>query len=483
MGAYDWSCDTLADKEASGRIDQTGFRLLTAGDEAFLARASLIAQSQRTLDLQYYLFRADTSGALLSNSILQAADRGVRVRLLVDGWPLVFRNSESALLNTHPNVDIRLFNPLSDNADGPLSKLIGMLTAPRRVNRRMHNKVFIADGKIVVMGGRNLGDRYFGMNDDFEFRDIDVICVGALVKDICASFDAFWNSRSARTLHSVGIRNRSAAEFARFRNRLAGLRKQRRIARYESQLAQTGLAHSLARGQLGLTWAQARLIVDPPDKVSGTPPPQVSPLEQLVELAQSVTRELLLVSPYFVPGERGISVLATLRARGIRVVLVTNSLASTDIPLVHAGYSRYRRRLLKIGVEIHETSASPERNTKLSNLLRYSHASLHAKAYVFDRSQVVIGSLNLDPRSMVLNTEIGVLVSNVLFAEEVARYVQILSSDESSYRLRMEGESENLVWEGRGNEKRTRYLREPKAGLWRRLIVRFASWLPIEDQL
>lgn len=483
LGAeWEWTCDTLAG-EAASRPDQSGFRLLTTGDEAFLARISLIARSQRTLDLQYYLFRTDASGALLSSSILQAADRGVRVRLLVDGWPLIFRNSGSALLNTHPNVEIRLFNPISGNVDGPLSRLIGLLTDPSRVNRRMHNKVFIADGKIVVMGGRNVGDRYFGMREDFEFHDIDLICAGALVKDICASFDAYWNSPVARTLRSVGIRNRSAAEFARFRNRLAGLRKQQRIFRYESQLSQTGLARNLSRGQLGLTWAGARLIVDPPDKVSGTPPAQMSPLEQLVELAQSVSSELLLVSPYFVPGERGISVLATLRARGIRIVLVTNSLASTDIPLVHAAYSRYRERLLEIGVEIHETKPSSSRKIKLSKLFQYSHASLHAKAYVFDQSRIVIGSLNLDPRSMILNTEIGVLVSNVLFAEKVARYVNDLSSNDCSYQLGLEGESRTLVWEAGDDDTQTRYLREPKAGWWRRLVVYFASWLPIEDQL
>jgi len=420
----------------------------------------------------------------LSNSILQAADRGVRVRLLVDGWPLVFRRSETALLNSHPNVEMRLFNPVYDYSTGPLRKLGGLLAGSVRANRRMHNKVFIADGKIVVVGGRNVGDRYFGMKGDFEFRDIDVICAGVLVKDICASFDAYWNSPVSRTLSSIGIRNRSAAEFARFRNRLAGLRKQQRIADYEARMSKSALASALSSGKLDLCWSLARLIVDPPDKVSQLVPSQLSPLEQLVELAHSVSRELLLVSPYFVPGERGMSVLAILRSRGVRVVLITNSLASTDIPLVHAGYSRYRRRLLEIGVEIYETRRFFNAGMRQKKLLWFSHASLHAKAYVVDRLQVVIGSLNLDPRSMFLNTEIGVLVSNVLFAGEVARYVEELASADCSYRLAMEGESRNMVWEADyDNGKPTRYLREPEAGLWRRLVVYLASWLPIEDQL
>ncbi len=483
VDAADHTCDALAGAHTEVRPGETGFRLLTDGEEAFLARASLIACAQQTLDLQYYLFRADASGALLSNSILQAADRGVRVRLLVDGWSLIWRNAESALLNMHPNVEIRLFNPVSEVADGPLSRLLAVVTNPRRVNRRMHNKVFIADEKLVVIGGRNLADRYFGFSDDFAFRDIDVLCSGALVADIRASFDAYWNSPAARTLRSIGIRNRSAAEFARFRNRLAGIRKQRRIAAYEQRLARTRLAHSLGKGHLDLIWAQARLIVDPPDKVAGALAQQASPLEQLVELAQAVRQELLMVSPYFVPGERGMAVLATLRARGIRVVLLTNSLASTDITVVHAGYRQYRKRLLDIGVEIYESKPSSGNGVQLRELLRYGRASLHAKAYVFDRSHVVIGSLNLDPRSMLLNTEIGVLVSNVLFAQRVAEHVMILASDEYSYQLRKEGESGTLVWEDRQGEAQRRYLREPKASLWRRLIVRLFSWLPIEDQL
>ena len=478
------SCDALAAEEAGDRSNLTGFRLLTAGDEAFLARASMIARSQRTLDLQYYLFRSDTSGALLSNSILQAADRGVRVRLLVDGWPLVFRRAETALLNLHPNVEVRLFNPLYDFSAGPLRRLFGVLTGSARLNRRMHNKVFIADGKIVVVGGRNVGDRYFGLKEKFEFRDLDVICVGTLVGDICASFDAYWNSSVARTLPAMGLSNRSAAKFARFRNRLAGLRKQQRISDFEKRLSRTALAHSLSRGQLGLTWSPARLIVDPPDKISGIEASKLSPFEQLVELAQSVGRELILVSPYFVPGERGVSILATLRARGVRVVLITNSLASTDIPLVHAGYSRYRRRLLEIGVEIHETKRFFNTGRKRAKLLHLSHASLHAKAYVVDRAEVVIGSLNLDPRSMTLNTEIGVLVSNVLFATRVARFAEDLASGACSYRLSLEGESKNMVWEGDNRQgNAVRFLREPESGLWRRILTLFASWLPIEDQL
>ncbi len=457
--------------------------MLTAGDEAFLARAFLIARARRTLDLQYYLFRGDASGALLSATILQAADRGVRVRLLVDGWPLIWRDSQSALLNTHPNVEIRLFNPVRGYAGGAIAGLAGMLASVRRLNRRMHNKVFISDGRIVVIGGRNLADRYFGISADFGFRDMDALCTGALVSDIAASFDAYWNSDSTRTLRSVGVRNRSAAEFARFRNRLAQLGKRRRIAEFENQLARTRLAASFARGELEWEWGRAHLIVDPPEKIADAFSRSPSPLEQLVELAQSASRELLMVSPYFVPGERGMAVLADLRARGIRVLLVTNSLASTDVVAVHSAYRRYRQRLLEIGVEIREVKPFATGEGPRAHLFGHGRGSLHAKAYVFDRRHVVIGSLNLDPRSMNLNTEIGVLVSSEAFAGQVRECVNVLASPDYSYRVRLDSDSGGLVWDEQGRGDRERFVHEPLAGWWRRAVVSFFSWLPIEDQL
>jgi len=481
--AREWTCDDLAGSQANAQSGQSGFGLLTAGDEAFLARAFLIARARRTLDLQYYLFKADASGAMLSAAILQAADRGVRVRLLVDGWPLLWRDPQSALLNTHPNVEIRLFNPVAGYGGGALAGLAGMLANVRRLNRRMHNKVFIADERIVVIGGRNLADRYFGISADFGFRDMDALCTGALVADIAASFDAYWNSDSTRTLQSVGVGNRSAAEVARFRNRLAQLGKRRRIADFEAQMAKTGLAASLARGELDWKWGQARLIVDAPEKISGALSDNPSPLEQLVELAQSATRELLMVSPYFVPGERGMAVLSDLRARGIRVLLVTNSLASTDVVAVHTAYQRYRQRLLEIGVEIREVKPFAAGDGPRVHLFGHGRGSLHAKAYIFDCRHVVIGSLNLDPRSMNLNTEIGVLVSSEAFAGQVRECVDVLASPDYSYRVRLDGESGALVWDEQGRADGERFGHEPLAGWWRRAVVFLLSWLPIEDQL
>jgi putative cardiolipin synthase len=475
--------DALVATLKGAAAGQSGFKLLTLGGEAFLALAVLAARAQRTLDLQYYIFRADTTGSLLSAIVLRAADRGVRVRMLVDGFNLIGRDYQAAVLNTHPNVELRLFNPLAGHAGGPFRRLLGLVTEPERANRRMHNKVFIADGRLVVLGGRNVGDRYFGASDEVGFGDMDVLCAGAVVADICASFDGFWRNRAAKTLQSVGIKSRSMAEFGRFRHRISHLRKRQRDSAFAMRLADTKLAQELTEASLDLTWASARLIVDLPDKVAGIRQERFSPLDQLTELAKGAKRELLLVSPYFIPGDRGMSLLAALRARGIKIRLISNSLASTDVIAVHAAYRRYRYALLKIGVEIYELRSLPSQAGKRKELFASSRASLHAKVYVLDQARAVIGSLNLDPRSMFLNTEIGVLIHSVVLAGELADHFDLLVSPDYSYRVCLQDGSEKVMWMDRQDEITTEFFREPGASLWRRLGAFVFQWLPIEDQL
>jgi putative cardiolipin synthase len=475
--------DALVAKLNGGIAGQSGFKLLTLGAEAFLARAVLAARAQRTLDLQYYIFRTDTSGSLLFAIILRAADRGVRVRLLVDGFNLIGRDYHAAVLNMHPNVELRLFNPVAGHAGGPFRRLVGLVTEPRRANRRMHNKVFIADGKMVVLGGRNVADRYFGASDEVGFGDIDALCAGAVVADICASFDGYWHSSAAKTLQSVGIKSRSMAEFGRFRHRISQLRKRQRDSAFGKRLADTKLAQELTEAGLDLTWASARLIVDLPDKVTGVRQEGFSPFDQLTELAEGAKHELLLVSPYFVPGDRGMSVLAALRARGVRIRLISNSLSSTDVIAVHAAYRRYRYALLKIGVEIYEIKSLPYQGRKRRELFASGRASLHAKVYIFDRARAVIGSLNLDPRSMFLNTEIGVLIQSVSFAGEIGDCFDLLASPDYSYRVYLQDTSGRVVWIDRQDEVDIQVRREPGASFWRRLAAFVLGWLPIEDQL
>lgn len=475
--------DDLVAAPSGEHTGQSGFKLLIDGAEAFLARAVLASRARYTLDLQYYIFKGDTSGNLLYSIILHAAERGVRVRLLIDAYNLIGRGYQSAVLNMHPNVEIRLFNPVAGQGIGLLARMLGMVTSLKRLNRRMHNKVFVADGKLVVLGGRNVGDQYFGASVDVQFGDVDVLCAGSIVEDICASFEGYWNSDSTRTLSSVGIRNRSVAEYGRLRQKLLALGRRHRRSGYGRRLANTGLAHALTNHGFELCWSSAQLIVDPPDKVTAHRTSGTSPFEQLTKLANNASRELLLVSPYFIPGERGMSLLAALRARGVRIRLFTNSLASTDVLAVHSGYRRYRRNLLKMGVEVFELKPRLIRQRPRGRLFGSSRASLHAKVYVFDRAQVVTGSLNLDPRSMNLNTEIGVLIESAAFAEEVVDGISGLASPENCYRLELSGSAAKLAWiEISGNE-RIEHRHEPETGVWRRFAATVLGWLPIEDQL
>jgi putative cardiolipin synthase len=273
------------------------------------------------------------------------------------------------------------------------------------------------------------------------------------------------------------------AEFGRFRHRISQLRKRQRDSAFGKRLADTKLAQELSEAGLDLTWAPARLIVDLPDKVAGIRQERFSPLDQLTELAKGAKRELLLVSPYFVPGDRGMSLLAALRARGIKIRLISNSLSSTDVIAVHAGYSRYRHALLKIGVEIYELRSLPNQAGKRKEFFASSRASLHAKAYVLDLARAVIGSLNLDPRSMFLNTEIGVLIHSVVLSGEIANRFDLLVSPDYSYRVCLQDSSDKVMWMGRQGETITHFFREPGASLWRRLAAFVFRWLPIEDQL
>ena len=252
---------------------------------------------------------------------------------------------------------------------------------------------------------------------------------------------------------------------------------------FGKRLANTNLARTLTEARLDLNWALARLIVDVPDKVTGVQQDGTSPLDQLIELAEAAEREVLLVSPYFVPGQRGLSLLASLRARGIRIRLISNSLASTDVIAAHAAYRRYRYILVKMGVELYELKSLPFQGRKRRELFASSRASLHAKVYVFDHARAVIGSLNLDPRSMLLNTEIGVLVESASFAGEIGEYFDLLASPDYSYRVSLADDSEKLIWIDRHGGVEKPVFREPGAGCLRRLAAFVLRWLPIEDQL
>jgi putative cardiolipin synthase len=478
-----------ADLEAGRGL--SGFRLLAVGMEAFLMRVALAESARRTLDLQYYIYREDDTGAYLSQALLKAADRGVHVRLLVDDLNLMRREDDVTALDAHPHIEVRIFNPFASRREGRWGRLLSFLADPARLNRRMHNKSFIADNLCSVVGGRNIGDEYFDASRDFGFGDLDVLAVGPVTREISASFDLYWNSDFAYPLavlrKRAGMRQAAARLWMeRVRGRLGRHFVRMGKSDYATRVLETDLAAQLTARHLLLEWAQSRVLVDPPEKIVEPPgPAQALPYGQLLALAEQARREVILVSPYFVPGAAGIEALQRLRDRGVRVRILTNSLASTDVAAVHAGYRRYRPAMLAMGIELCELKPIVPAGRRMRRRVMFgsARASLHAKTFVFDRERVVVGSMNLDPRSVYLNTEMGLLIESPKLAGDIAESFDELVEPDYSYRLAREAATGAVRWHAVEQGADIEHFSDPGVSIWRRLAVIILGWLPIERQL
>lgn len=484
--AGDTTLERLLEGDLGAHPVKSGFRLLAIGMEAFLMRTALADTAKRTLDLQYYIYRDDDTGALLTQSLLKAADRGVRVRLLVDDLNIQRKDDDVTALDAHPRIEVRIFNPFATHRDASWARLASFISDPARLNRRMHNKSFIADNLCAIVGGRNIGDEYFDASRDFGFGDLDVLAVGPVARNISHSFDQYWNSAYAYPLVAMGARASASLWMERVRMRLGRHFIRMRKSEYASRLMKTDLAAQLTGRHLVLEWANAILLADLPGKIVQAPESAPTlPYDQLRELAKQAAQEIILVSPYFVPGEEGIAALKEIRGRNVRVRVLTNSLASSDVAAVHAGYSRYRVPLLAMGVELYELKpiipAGQRRKRKI--MFGSARASLHAKTYVFDRRRVVIGSMNLDPRSMYLNTELGLMIDSETLAGDIAASFDELVDTDYSYRVELADDQGGLRWSSEDNGAMTTYSHDPLASIWRRLTVRILGWLPMERQL
>ncbi|HEX7813088.1 MAG TPA: phospholipase D family protein [Burkholderiales bacterium] len=484
--AGDTTLERLFADDLAAHADRSGFRLLAIGTEAFLMRTSLADAAQRSLDLQYYIYRDDDTGALLTQALLKAADRGVRVRLLVDDLNILRKDDDVTALDAHPRIEVRIFNPFATRGDASLARLASFVSDPARLNRRMHNKSFIADNLCAIVGGRNIGDEYFDAGRDFGFGDLDVLAVGPVTRKISQSFDQYWNSAYAYPLSAMGMRAKAALWMERVRLRLGRHFIRMRKSDYASSLRKTDLAAQLSERHLALEWANATLIADLPGKIMQAPESASTlPYDRLRELAEHASEEIILVSPYFVPGEEGVAALRQIRSRNVRVRVLTNSLASSDVAAVHAGYSRYRGTLLAMGVELYELKpiVPAGRRRKRKIMFGSARASLHAKTYVFDRRRVVIGSMNLDPRSMYLNTELGLMIESEALCADIAESFDELVGPDYSYRVELADEHGALRWSGEDKGVKVVYSHDPQASIWRRLAVKVLGMLPIERQL
>ncbi len=467
----------VARQFSAGHPGKTGVHALARGTDALTARLALADMADRTLDVQYYIWRSDATGSLLVAKLWQAAERGVRVRMLLDDIGTMASDEGLEALDSHPNIEVRLFNPVALRT----RKMLGALLDFRRVNRRMHNKTFIADNQAAIVGGRNIGDEYFDVHDETNFADFDVLTVGAVVRDVSIQFDAYWNSPSA--IGISGLSSGGGKPSARRAEFVAKHTRPKESSALEAAM-RNPLYAQVCRGDIPFIPARARVVYDAPEKISAEIDDRATHLAPKLKSVVDGTRTVLLVvSPYFIPEERGVELFRELTSRGVRVVILTNSLASNDVPAVHAAYKGYRKPLLHSGVEIYELKPDFRKSRTgqgAAAVTGTSRATLHAKTFLFDQRVVFIGSMNLDPRSLRLNTEVGVLIDCPQLASMMARNA-LLGLDRNAYEVRLEGR--RLVWVAKEDGREVRHASEPETSAWQRLKTGLLGWLPVEGQL
>lgn len=467
---------------------QAGIHPLTDPREAFAARVQLARQAQRTLDVQYYIWRGDTTGMLLLEALRAAADRGVRVRLLLDDNGIAGLDAELAALDAHPQVEVRLFNPFAFRAFKPL----GYVTDFARANRRMHNKSFTADGTATVIGGRNVGDEYFGATDGVLFADLDVLAVGPVAQAVSTSFDGYWASGSSYPIAAL-VGEPSAKALAEAEGRAALAQRSPAAAAYKEAVQRLPFMQQLVEGRLPLVWAPTQLVADDPAKGLARAGREQLLIHHMAEAIGEPARSLDLVSPYFVPTDQGADYFAALAKRGVRVRILTNSMAATDVLAVHSGYARHRQRLLEAGVVLYELKPDPAGDSPAGapaeagrregrGLLGSSGSSLHAKTFGVDGRRVFVGSFNFDPRSARLNTELGLVIDSPLLAQQMER-VFTERVPAGSWQVRRDPESGTLRWIDAAQQPPAELASEPLSRGWQRLAVMLLSLLRIEWML
>ena len=478
----------------------SGFLPLFAGHEALAARAALADAAQHTLDLQYYIVRPDATTQLLLARVVRAARRGVRVRLLVDDLDAMGRDPLFIALTRVPGVEVRLFNPFATRGSAGFWHIVEGVARAAQLNRRMHNKLWVADNAMAITGGRNLGDEYFDAGRELNFADLDLLAAGPVVARLSDSFDRFWNSPWAVPMQALALpAHEQSSTLAELERQLVDADEIFRESAYARQLRDSGFARALKRGGLVLIPAAAQVIDDRPDKIAtgaedggsvdgprtqaGAAAPRSLFPNAIRTRLVGARQEVILVSPYFVPGGRGVEELGALVRRGVRVRVLTNSLASADaLPLVHSGYARYRDALASAGVELHEMRPEDVDADGWRRAGAGSGAHLHTKAIVIDREQVLVGSMNLDPRSRTSNTEIGLWIDSPVLAQAVARRFDEAVAPTRAWRVRWLDDAHGVpqvAWEAEEDGKLQRVFHEPLAALWRRALSRlFSVFLP-----
>ena len=507
-------------KASTSDAELSGFRLMPTGQFALQARLELAKRAQRTLDVQYYQIHNDRTGRYLLRALRDAALRGVRVRLLLDDLYTAGADPLLLALNATPNLEVRLFNPFPGGRGGLVSRFAASAHEFSRVNRRMHNKLFIADGVMAVVGGRNIADEYFMSSEGANFVDLDTFVIGAILPRLSAIFDDYWNNPRIYPLTAIVKSDESTEALQRSFERMTAphatpltrstsLPGEAGVGKVVENLGSTGgtpepeapppndmlgygpISLELEAGTLGLIWADAQAYADSPDKAIGRVSTYAAvPIEDVdsvrynvIELIRRARKEVVITSPYLIPGRDGIETFkAAVGKYDVKFTLVTNSLAATDEPAVHTGYQRYRPEMLGLGMELYELS--PVRVSRSLRLGRFSSSigRLHAKSAVIDRQTVFIGSMNFDPRSDRHNTEMGLFIQSPTLAQQVLKLIDVIKS-QGAYRVRLAPNGKDLQWSVAGSGSKDDLVEEPETDIWTRLLLEILSLIAPEDLL
>jgi putative cardiolipin synthase len=465
----------LFGEAAARHPGESGFAIIRQGRQAFTARVALTELAEKSLDLQYYIWERDETGRILAERLVRAANRGVRVRVLLDDINLSGRDAQLAALDAHPNIEIRIFNPFANRG----ARLFDFAIDLDRVNHRMHNKIMVADNAVAIVGGRNIGNHYFEVATDANFRDLDIAAAGPVVRDVSNVFDHFWNGYWAVPISAVEDLSYTDSDL---QAAVSALRERIVEDRYPYPLDQdvAALRAGLSSIRDCLIWARGQIVWDDPDDIkAGAEHGRLD--RALYSKLDTLQKEVLIEAAYFVPRDRGVRKAKQLTDRKVRVRVLTNSLASNDVLAAHAGYAKYREALLANGVELFEMRPDAG-SIKKKVISGESKAALHTKAIVFDRESVFIGSFNLDPRSSNINTEAGLYVESPKLARQLIAYMDEGVRPENSYRVLLD-EDGDLVWVTEIDGDEVRYTEEPETTFGQRFMSGFIMMLPVEHQL
>ncbi|MGV6804695.1 MAG: phospholipase D family protein [Ruegeria sp.] len=455
---------------------RSGVKLISDGEQALASRLLMAASAEHTIDAQYYLLHNDPTGHLFAASLLRAADRGVRVRLLLDDMDTSGYDAMTAALDFHENIEIRLFNPFWRDQ----SLLLAGLTDFKRINRRMHNKSMTVDNVFTIVGGRNIGAEYFLARKEMNYADLDILAAGPVVNEVSQNFDAYWNSEFAVPARAV-VGEPEDISLSDARKRLDELVEEAKQTQYGAALRRSA-KENFSDGALSLDWVPARLYSDPPSKAAGLDDSGEILASQLLGYFESAKHEVNIVSAYFVPRNKGVKWLTELESRGVEVKVVTNSLASNDVAPVYAHYAKKRRALLRGGVELFELRPDVYQAQHHGINWAQSRSGLHTKAFTVDNRYLFVGSFNWDPRSVHINTEMGILIdSPELTTHTLSVLAEALPTYTYSVTLEDAGQ---LVWRTHNEDGSVlEYDAEPTGSAWEHIVAGFLGILPIGSQL